>query len=73
MLRYINVRYFLISFFVGLIFIYISGPEYNYITIFPTEDNKEKFQFEDKGSNCFTLESARVECTPSAEQLPIQV
>lgn len=73
MLKYINIRYLLISFFIGLVFMYISGPEYEYITIYPTKDNKDKFQFRDQGKNCFTLESAKVECSPIAEKIPLQV
>ena len=73
MLKYINIRYFIISFFIGLLFVYISSPEFEYITIYPTKDNKHKFQFQDHGQNCFTLDSAEVECTPGAEQIPIQM
>lgn len=73
MLKYINARYFLVSFFLGLLFMYISDTESSYITVYPTKDNKNKFQFEDQGKNCFTLESAQVECSPTAEEIPIQV
>jgi hypothetical protein len=73
MLKFINARYFLISFFVGLLFMYISESETSYITVYPTKDNKDKFQFEDQGKNCFTLESAQVECSAVAEEIPIQV
>ena len=52
---------------------YISSPEFEYITVYPTKDNKDKFQFQDQGQNCFTLEAAEVECTPMAEQIPIQI
>ena len=72
MFKYINARYFLISFFVGLLFMYMSDTDYKYITVYPTKDNKDKFQFEDQGKNCFTLESAQVECSATAEQIPIQ-
>ena len=73
MIKYINLRYFLISFFIGLCFMYISSPEFEYITVYPTKDNNDKFQFQDQGQNCFTLEAAEVECTPMAEQIPIQI
>ena len=73
MLKFINARYFLISFFVGLLFMYISESDTNYITVYPTKDNKDKFQFEDQGKNCFTLESAQVECSSVAQEIPLQV
>ena len=52
---------------------YISESETSYITVYPTKDNKDKFQFEDQGKNCFTLESAQVDCSAVAEEIPLQV
>ena len=73
MLKYVKLNYFFISFFLGLLYVYISSPEYEYITVYPTQDNKDKFQFQDRGYNCFTLESAVVDCSEKAEELPVQV
>ena len=72
MMKYLNLKYFFISFFLGLLYVYISSPGYKYITVYPTQDNKDKFQFQDRGFNCFTLESAVVECSADAEEVPVQ-
>ena len=76
LLNYISIPIFLISFAIGLFFIYILGPEIKTIYIYPTPENIDKILFRDKADNCFSFEQLIVDC-PKDENLiskiPIQV
>ena len=73
--NYINLYAFLVSFAVGLFFVYVLGPEMKTIYIYPTPENVDKILFKDKADNCFYFEEQFVEC-PKNENLiskiPIQ-
>jgi hypothetical protein len=75
LLNYISIPIFLISFAIGLFFIYILGPEMKTIYIYPSPENVDKILFKDKADNCFYFEENVVEC-PKDEKLiskiPIQ-
>jgi hypothetical protein len=74
-LNYISIPIFLISFAVGLFFIYILGPETKTVYIYPSPENVDKVLFKDKAENCFYFEQETIEC-PKNESLiskiPIQ-
>jgi hypothetical protein len=74
-LNYISLPVFLISFAIGLLFIYIMGPEMKTIYIYPSPENVDKILFKDKADNCFYFEEENVDC-PKDEKLiskiPIQ-
>jgi len=75
LLNYISLPIFLISFAIGLLFIYLMGPEMKTIYIYPSPENVDKVLFKDKAENCFYFEEENVEC-PKDEKLiskiPIQ-
>ena len=75
LLHYISLRIFLISFAIGIFFIYILGPKMKTIYIYPSPENVNKVLFKDKADNCFYFEEESVEC-PTDESListiPIQ-
>ena len=66
---------FLVSFAIGLFFIYVLGPEMKKIYIYPSPETINKVLFKDKADNCFYFEEEIVEC-PKDESLiskiPIQ-
>jgi hypothetical protein len=74
-LNYISMPIFLLSFSIGLFFIYILGPEIKKIYIYPSPENVDKILFKDKAENCFYFNEENVEC-PKDESLiskiPIQ-
>jgi hypothetical protein len=61
-LNYISLPIFLISFTVGLLFIYLLGPEIKTVFIYPSPENVDKVLFKDKAQNCFYFEQEVVEC-----------
>jgi hypothetical protein len=66
--EYLSFPIFLISFAVGLFFVYIYGPEMKTIYIYPSPENIDKVIFKDKADNCFKFESSEIKC-PKDEYL----
>lgn len=74
-INYISIPIFLLSFAIGLFFIYALGPEMKTIYIYPSPENVDKVLFKDKADNCFYFDEKIVNC-PKDENLiskiPIQ-
>jgi hypothetical protein len=73
--NYISLPAFLISFAIGLLFIYIMGPEMKTIYIYPSPENVDKVLFKDKAENCFYFEEQNTECPKDKNilsKIPIQ-
>jgi len=73
--EYISFRIFLVSFAIGLFFVYIYGREMKTIYIYPSPENIDKFVFKDKAENCFSFVANEVKC-PSNDffisKIPLQ-
>jgi hypothetical protein len=73
--NYISLPVFLVSFAIGIFFVYILGPEMKTVYIYPSPENVDKLLFKDKADNCFYFEEKEVECPRDESlisQLPIQ-
>ena len=47
----INVPVFIISFAIGIFFVYVIDVEKRTIVIYPTPENAERMQYKDEASN----------------------
>lgn len=75
LLDYISLPIFLVSFAIGLLFIYIIGPEIKTIHVYPTPENYKKMQYQDKANQCFEIRPVEVTCPFNAfsiKSIPIQ-
>jgi hypothetical protein len=75
-LEYISFRIFIISFAIGLFFVYIYGPEMKTIYIYPSPENIDKIIFQDKAENCFRYEANEIECPKDnsiLSKIPLQI
>jgi hypothetical protein len=75
MQKYISIPVFLISFAIGIFFVYILGPEMKTIYVYPTPENVDKILFKDKADNCFKFVEEVVQCPKDKNlisSIPIQ-
>ena len=73
--KYISFPVFLISFALGLFFVYILGPETKSIYVYPTPENYTKVLYKDKADQCFEFKPILTECpfNPfSVKTVPVQ-
>ena len=73
--RYISLPIFIISFAIGLFFIYVLGPELKTIYIYPSPESVNKVLFKDKAENCFYFDEEIVDCPKDETKIssiPIQ-
>jgi hypothetical protein len=72
---YISVPVFLISFAIGLFFVYILGAEKRTVYIYPSPETVNKVLFKDSADNCFYFEEETVDCPRDnnlISRIPIQ-
>lgn len=69
---FIDLRFFMISFCIGMFFTYILTPTPEIIIKFPNPTNIDKIQYKDSTDTCYVYESKEVPCTDSAVENPIQ-
>ena len=66
---------FIISFLIGLIFVYLSDKPGKVIHVYPTPDNIHRFEYIDKADNCFEYQAHEVQCPNDINKInliPIQ-
>jgi len=73
--NYISLSVFLISFAVGLFFVYVIGPESKTIYVYPSPENYMKLQYKDSADQCFQFKPVETQCpiNPlSIKTIPVQ-
>ena len=60
--KYINIQVFIISFVIGLFFVYILGPETKIIYMYPTPSNYKNTQYKDNTDQCFSFKPTEEHC-----------
>lgn len=72
--KIINLKYFLLSLFIGLIYIYFNDDRKK-IIIYPTTSNYDTIEYKDKIDNCFKYDLKEVKCPAkksTIKNIPIQ-
>jgi hypothetical protein len=73
MLEYINLKYFFLSFLLGITFIYLWGVDKKIIVVYPNP--YDYIQYQDSSDKCFVFESKKVKCPDDVNKIsmfPIQ-
>lgn len=69
MFNHISWPAFIVSFAIGVFYIYISLPTRRVVTVYPTQDNEGHFNFRDKAHNCFRFEQKMKACPANDDDL----
>jgi len=73
--KYISLPVFLVSFAIGLLFIYIIGPETKTIYMFPNPQTYMNIQYKDDTDQCFEFKPTETKCPLNPLQIktvPVQ-
>jgi len=66
----INWTVFIVSFLIGLVFIYLSSSPDEEVYVYPTPENAGTMEYKDKADNCFCLSSQR---TNMSQNQPLNI
>ena len=69
LLQYISIKVFILSFIIGLIFVYFFGEEERKVYVYPTPQNIGQIQYKDAVNNCFTFSSKQVKCPSDSNMI----
>jgi len=74
MLKYISFKVFILSFLIGLFFVYMMGTENKKVIVYPTPQNITTIQYKDVADNCFSYVSKEVPCPENGlfSTIPVQ-
>lgn len=61
--KYLNFTAFLISFAIGVLYIYLTDDYKKVIVVYPTPMNKDNQVFIDKSNNCFKYNLEETACS----------
>ena len=65
--KFINIKAFLISFTIGLLYIYLTDDYKKVVIVYPTPMNKDKKVYVDKADNCFKYNLTDAKCSSNKE------
>jgi hypothetical protein len=72
---FINIKYFFISFVVGIAAVYLWGHDIKTIVVYPNPLNVNEIQYKDNTNLCFQFSSSNVKCPEDKtliKSVPIQ-
>jgi len=70
---FINIKFFLISLAIGLLYVYVMGTPKKVIVVYPTPDSHDA-QYVDAADNCYMFDASEVKCSKHSniKNIPIQ-
>ena len=72
--KFLDIRTFIISLAVGLLFVYLWGTDMEEIFVYPNPENMGKIQYKDQADNCYAYQGEEVTCLAEDKlaKIPIQ-
>ena len=62
MSKYINIPVFIISFAIGMLFVYLYQPDKRVVYVYPTPESVDLLQYKDSTGSCFHFKQTEVKC-----------
>lgn len=69
MLKYIHIPTFIISFAVGMLFVYLYTDDKRTILVYPRPDNIGELAYRDPAGACFYFKQTEVKCPSDAKKI----
>jgi len=73
--KYISFKIFVASFLMGLLFLYLMGPQNKKVYVYPSPQTVNKAIFQDKAEQCFLYKEENVDCPSNKKDIsmiPVQ-
>ena len=70
MLEFLKVHYLILSFCIGIFFVYVTAPPKKLVNKFPGPDNEDLI-FTDQNDSCYKYEAEAVECDEKSKPQPV--
>lgn len=71
MIKYINFSYFIISFAVGIFFVYLTDLDPRIIRVYPTPETVDALLYKDKAGVCFEMSPTEVNCPEDSKKISV--
>ena len=75
--KYLNLKCFLISFFIGMFMVYISIPLPEVVIKYPTPHNAGKIIYKDSSDMCYVYDVEETQCSKDGKRInvntPLQI
>ena len=69
--KYISFKIFIASFLMGLLFLYLMGPQNKKVFVYPSPQTVDKAIFQDKAKQCFLYKEENVECPTNKKEISV--
>ena len=70
-MKYINIPIFIISFAIGIFFVYIVEPDNRVVYVYPTPEMVDVLQYKDRAGTCFQFKPSLVECPKDESMISV--
>lgn len=73
--KFVNIPVLIVSFAIGMFFVYIYMPNTRKILVYPTHENAHLLQYRDKTGTCFAVGEKEIGCPKDAgkiSKIPVQ-
>jgi len=74
-MKYVDIRVFILSFAIGMLFVYLYTDDKRVIYVYPTPETVDLLQYKDSTGACFHFVQKEVACPKSDSELaklPVQ-
>lgn len=68
-MKYLNLKYFLFAFGLGLFFVYTFGDVPKIVFKYPTPDNIDETQYKDSANNCYEYVANEIKCPKDKKKI----
>lgn len=69
MFQFINLPVFIVSFAIGVLFVYLYNDDERTIYVYPTPENVDLLQYKDATGHCFYFTQTEVACPKDASKI----